>query len=547
MSNKFKQLISVILIRLGIILDFMPVEARFALKNKRFWKNKSFIINPISNKYLLVEHNSNVLIMFGVLIFSKIVSNVRGFKIIYLSEAKIPFLYKVLVNSFYKANFKETQTLTSNLNLEIQKEAKELFESLDTIDDILHLYYNKLYIGDIVYDNALREGNWIATIKRLDYRVESVLIKVIATITSLRMLENKYSIDSAIYSHLVGIGGLILRYFTQKKKICYVGIVGAGPIRKQVYQTNQRLKYHGTIEPSHLATILEKHGKEQLLIKADNYLTKRMNAASKQDMDSGLAFSKSKKIYIDEKDFIKDFNLVQGKPIVFVMLHAFNDFPHHYESMLFRDYYEWFIETLKIAQVVDQVNWVFKEHPSAIHYPDDANLDGIFTINEAKHIKFIDRDASLNSASLQHIAHSIVTCIGTAGLEFSCFGIPAIIGGDNHYSEFKIAIKPATKEEYKNQLQKIDKLSKLPKEKTDLAKIIFYIQYGFMSGNTVGNDSFLPSSTHTSRIAMDKEYLLMNILKKMENPKTIDDVHNLEAFILDENRLNYLREDLLIQ
>ena len=123
--------------------------------------------------------------------------------------------------------------------------------------------------------------------------------------------------------------------------------------------------------------ILGSHEVEGLNVSLKNREEGKLN-----DLDSKRAFNREKKVYKDKNDFCKNYNLDSNKPLVFIMLHAFNDFPHHFERNIFTDYYRWFIETLKIVKKIPGVNWIFKEHPSSIFYPDDTNLEGLFELTE---------------------------------------------------------------------------------------------------------------------------------------------------------------------
>ena len=181
---------------------------------------------------------------------------------------------------------------------------------------------------------------------------------------------------------------------------------------------------------------------DSTLKSADKYLLNRTNAKA-NDLDSVRAYA-GNKVFSKKQEFCSEFNLDINKPIVFVMLHAFNDFPHHFKNNIFLDYYHWFEETLKIAKINTNVNWVFKEHPSSELYPDNSNLKGIFSFVDNNNIVFFDRFMNFNNKSIITCADTIITCVGTSGLEFSCYGIPAILGGQNHYTGYGICDEPSS-------------------------------------------------------------------------------------------------------
>jgi hypothetical protein len=149
--------------------------------------------------------------------------------------------------------------------------------------------------------------------------------------------------------------------------------------------------------------------------------------------------------------------------------------------MLFQDYYWWFRRTLEIAQETPEVNWVFKEHPAASYYlTKDVDLHRVFAgVNDA-HVRFLPATADFNARSILHLAHAIVTCIGTAGLEYATMGIPCVLGGESGYSGLGFTIEPGTPEEYATCLRGIKMLQRLTADQVARAKLAAYFYFCVM-------------------------------------------------------------------
>ena len=49
---------------------------------------------------------------------------------------------------------------------------------------------------------------------------------------------------------------------------------------------------------------------------------------------------------------------------------------------------------------------------------------------------------------MRYLADAIITCISTAGLEYSAQGIPCVLGGEGGYSGLGFTIKPNDVGEY---------------------------------------------------------------------------------------------------
>ena len=66
----------------------------------------------------------------------------------------------------------------------------------------------------------------------------------------------------------------------------------------------------------------------------------------------------------------------------------------------------------------------------------------------------------------------------TSALEYSCWGVPAIVTCENVYSGYEIVNIAKTKEEYHQLLSSIGNLEKLSEDVIDKAKILFYLTMG---------------------------------------------------------------------
>jgi hypothetical protein len=196
-----------------------------------------------------------------------------------------------------------------------------------------------------------------------------------------------------------------------------------------------------------------------------------------------MAFGTSKRTFTDRESFCAACGLDGWKPIVFVMLHMFNDYPHSHfgRPMIYQDYFDWFRKTLDIAKEVHSVNWVFKEHPAAAYYVTrDVDLREIFKGNQSRHVHLLTADADFNARSLRYLAHAVVTCVGTAGLEYATQGIPCILGGESGYSGFGFTMEPKDEGEYTAILRRIDELPRLSSAQIRAAKLTAYFYFCVM-------------------------------------------------------------------
>jgi hypothetical protein len=513
---------------------------RFALRNKGFWRKYLRGSKADPRSVAVTEVSNNVYAAMGAAVVASIVAKVHYARVLYTSHSpREHIFFKWLRNSFSKSYFESIHEIISGHLEEIHADVRSLYDTLRRPDDILELRYKGLLIGDIVYDLSMRNGYWQATVWKIDERVYDTLVKVVGMLFALESISRRYDVRAALSSHTVGFSGLLIRYFANQAIESYCGVAG-GPVRKYLSFNSRSMPYRDMIGKPGLNSIMrDNEAKTRLLVEADKYIENRLSGNFLEDMDSKRAFARAKKEYVSKEEFCRTYGLSPDKPCVFVMLHAFNDFPHHFERYIFIDYYRWFIETLKIARGVDSVNWIFKEHPSADLYPDDANLNGIFEFCNEPHILFLDKDSSFNSSSLRHIAHAVVTCLGTAGLEFSCFGIPAVIAADNWYSGQGICYEPQTYQAYRELLENIiDGVEPLDKQTQERARLLLYLQYASVFGKTNRGKSFFgtTSASHEERRENNVEKLLAQVSIQLKDSDILEFLGRMENFVADRNR-----------
>ncbi len=81
---------------------------------------------------------------------------------------------------------------------------------------------------------------------------------------------------------------------------------------------------------------------------------------------------------------------------------------------------------------------------------------------------------NVHPSSILNFAKCVFTEHGTAGLEYSCFGIPAIVTGDAIYYRTGFALEPRDIDEYKRLISKIHEIPPLSKEQIKKAKLFAF-------------------------------------------------------------------------
>ena len=331
--------------------------------------------------------------------------------------------------------------------------------------------------GDILYDSYLARFK-VATIPKVNKGVLTTLFALISNYYRFKRTLRDCGASAVLVSHQVGLSsGVLMRTALSLGVSVYLRTAGNNKVALNLFNSLSEI-YQYSYKPRSIdMQLLSSLSEERLNKDFQDLMTDRTLGLG--DEDVSRAYSKRKKIYRSKTEFAEEFNVSEDKPFVFVMLQAFNDYPHsHFGKMLFKDYYDWFVQTLDFAKTKPDINWVFKEHPAAALYPThDTSLPDHF-IKCPNHIVFLGVDSSFNSKSLLCLADVVVTVLGTAGIEFAASGgIPSILAGATSYSGFGFAIEPKTKSEYFETLANIEKISRLTTDQVDVARRCFlYIQ-----------------------------------------------------------------------
>lgn len=467
-----------------------PERLRFIEANTALWRELEAAAPPSPpavDGEVLVLVDRHPLVHLCNAIYGRIVARSTGLRLVFCSGSTLSAPVKAVLGSFGPCSFVEfPPEKTEPLREKARRRAAELLAGMRGPDDLINLTIDGTPLGPDVYDTILRRG--FATCDVLDERAEDALADALLHHALFKELLDQRPIRSMIATH----------YTLSRFGVYFLSALGRG-VEVHVRQGGRRLlvvKYQGLKDArKHFMGMSRAHFERLsaddrgLPEKTLEYLRRRFGQHV-DDVDAGLAFSASKKLYTKASEFCEDYGLDPQKPLVFVMLHAFTDCPH-ITPILFRDYYTWFTHTLTLAKRSPHLNWVFKEHPAAKQfYPTkDVDLDALFADLDEPNIRFLRCEDSFHAASIPHIAQALTTCMGSAGVEHGCFGVPCVMGGQSPYTGYGFTHEPQSIEAYDALLSDAHTLPRLSPEQTRLARIFGY--FYFFCGNTSENPFFV--------------------------------------------------------
>lgn len=167
-------------------------------------------------------------------------------------------------------------------------------------------------------------------------------------------------------------------------------------------------------------------------------------------------------------ELVRLLGLDPGKPIATVFSHVLWDANLFYGEDLFKDYGDWFVQTVRAACANPRLNWLIKIHPANLwkRAYEDVNQEFAELVLIRKHVgampshvKLLPADTEVSTLSLFHGTDYGVTVRGTTGMELPCFGKPCLTAGTGRYSGLGFTVDSHSAEEY---LRRLASLSDLP-------------------------------------------------------------------------------------
>ncbi len=178
----------------------------------------------------------------------------------------------------------------------------------------------------------------------------------------------------------------------------------------------------------------------------------------------------------------QELGLDPNKKTAVIFSHVAWDAAFFYGSCLFNDFEDWLFETVKfVAAECPDVNWIVKLHPFNVfkllreNRSEESEMRLLRTLMPLPdHVRIMRANTPINTQSLFPVIDYVVTVNGTVGMEFPCFGIPALLAGTGRYNGLGFTIEPPTREAYFQQLKTLHIVPRLDADVQVLARRHFF-------------------------------------------------------------------------
>ena len=444
--------------------------AKFIEENEGQWSI------PESEQIVLVEGRNLPKQLISSALLANVISEKRGYSPVIVSQ-EISDTAKAVYGSFGINSFCEIKTkqiLRSNPKIALQ--AFREFIRLAVLFSLKRFNFDwfissasmhGVKIGDLIYDSYIRHNqHYLNPWKRLD-RFMRLMLRTALLTTALKDLYDCQNIRATVVSTTVyaSVPALLTRISLQRN--IPVSVL-TGTFARHLRNESEAYKKVYHVEPEFLEQARRVSNWPQ---KVEQYLEARFSGAV-QEHDVINAY-KNKRQWT-RTELLAQFKLSvdDRRPIAFVMLHAFSDANHSSGPLLFRDYYQWYEQTLPHIAGLKNVIWVVRPHPSSYMYHETGIAAETLKPYLSENILLCPEDMS--TASTFDIADVFITATGTIGIEAACMGVPVILSGQAVYGGYGFTYEPRNRQEYFVKLAEIPSLTRLSDEQVDKARLVLF-------------------------------------------------------------------------
>lgn len=317
--------------------------------------------------------------------------------------------------------------------------AKKVAGELRSKQDVLDLQIDGISVGDLVYDSYLKRYR-VPTVDVSDRRLVRIIALAYYCHRKVDQLFARQNYEEIYLTHAVYVFfGLVARVGLKYNARVFVvqnnrGLFVQRLTASHPLQTPRFSAYRDSLKELPSQELDQK--------RADARARLEDRLAGK--IDSSISYMR-KSAYEQANGVDRFEDAFPGRPRVLVLLHCFFDSPHIYKWMLYEDFYEWIVDTLRFLEE-NKVNAIVKEHPNGMEGNDRivAELKALFG-----NARFVSKHTNTKEIIAQKQPLFALTVYGTVTHELAYLGLPVINAGDNPHSLFSFSKTPSSKLEYK--------------------------------------------------------------------------------------------------
>ncbi len=349
---------------------------------------------------------------------------------------------------------------------ELERQADALISGSKTPDDILDWRLPEQFPAACAYDAFLKNLR-VAAVDPRDGRLRGNVVDLLASLAAARRLLDETRPSLVLLSSAINYECGSIAWVAAQRGIPVVVLYGCFGVPRfwKVLPGDGIFRPLDSISASDMDRLpVEK--RDALAELGRRYIHTRLTGGTR-DHGAIYAFGVSDQ-KVDRQAIAAQFGWDHRKPIVAVYAANWFDYPKSFGAVQFRDFLDWISFTLDLAAKNSDVNWIFRPHPCDEWY-GGITLDDLVSDRGFENVRLSPK--RWNGAAMIAAADAVVTMHGTAAIEYSCLGKPALIADRGWYDASGFAISTRDRQDYSRALTDCDWLRTDMRERSRRAEI----------------------------------------------------------------------------
>ena len=377
-----------------------------------------------------------------------------------------------------------------------------ILDQKNILKNLLKLQKDKIEIGKSAYEFLIR--NYVKNFpsKKDNYLLYIALSKSLESYDFSKIIFSDKNIKYFIISELQFIPYRIFFQNSLLKKIKVFSPfvfsnsnkVSISAFDKFSHKNSHRMKFS-----KKLLNLISKNYKNQIQNKIEKFIKKENKEYQLGFGEKHLKDMMKKKTvsFKSKVDFCNKLKIDKNKKNILILPNVFVDNLLTHDWGIYDTPIDWFQSTLQHIKNIDKVNWIIKPHPSEKVYNTNITTKKIFNniISNSKNIKLLDENKNIKN--LKNYISAVISFGGSAGYEYTKYGIPVVTVADSRYSNFNLTETPKNEKQYLKLLSNIHKLKKISEDKKFRASFYWYL-IKELSKVELENLPIFDSKRHTS-------------------------------------------------
>ena len=322
--------------------------------------------------------------------------------------------------------------------------AGDLVASTQAPGDVLRWKLPHDVPADYVYDGILKRQRK-GTVDLRDPQLVAYVTEALDCIDAAERLLERVPADLVAVSHQCNFLHTALVWLAIRRRIPVVMLWNAyGVLRFSRLLEESHLRDWSDVPTPAEVRRLPADREEKLVAIGREYLDRRLGGRT-ADAVAVRAYQR-RQVRVDRALLARELGWDPSRPVIAVYAPNWFDFPHSSGLSFFRDYQEWLEATVEYARRDTRVGWLVKGHPWDDSYGGVKLRDVIPSLEGAPHIRIVPDD--WNGRSVMDTADALITCQGTAGIEFASLGKPVLVSDAGWYHDAGFVQVPRTRDDY---------------------------------------------------------------------------------------------------